>query len=197
MTTEDTAAFIDGYGPDSLERICFAWNQKHAAEFVDANDAFRQQVIAAVLSDPGKAGIDLIADLFEAEARWSNEAGCVRRWFSKLASLLLVRGGEEQLDRFIEWVGVSMNTYCQCHAMEIDPVTLARLISEVHRRRKKVANVRERAGLEMVRVLFAKLKSDNPMEGMLLFDPSQRGRARGGSKTALWFEKVLRLFRIK
>ena len=90
MTTEDTAAFIDGYGPDSLERICFAWNQKHAAEFVDANDAFRQQVIAAVLSDPGKAGIDLIADLFEAEARLSNEAGCVRRWFSKLVTFLFI-----------------------------------------------------------------------------------------------------------
>lgn len=195
MTTEDTIAFIDGYGPACRERICFAWNQKHAADFVDANDAFRQQVIAAVVSEPGKAGLDLIADLFEAEARWSREAWCVRDSFSKLASILLKRGGEGQLDRFIPWVGVSMDTYCQCHAMDIDPVTLAPLISEVDRRLEQVADDREKARLEMVQKLFAKLRSGKPMEGMFKVDPSQLGPARVVSKAELWFNKVVRLFR--
>lgn len=192
---ENTAAFITSYGPGSRERICFAWNQKHAAEFVDVNDAFRQQVIATVVSEPGKTKLDLIADLFEAEARWSREAWCVRDSFSKLGSILLKRGGEEQLDRFIPWVGVSMDTYCQCHAMDIDPVTLAPLISEVDRRLAKVADDREKARLEMVQNLFAKLKTGNAMEGMFKVDPSQLGPARVVSKTEIWFHRVLRLFK--
>ncbi len=195
MNTEDAATFISSYDLNSREHICFAWNQKHAAEFIDLNDAFRQQVIAAVVSEPGRAGLDLVADLFEAEARWSREAWCVRDSFSKLGSILLKRGGEEQLDRFIPWFGVSMDTYCQCHAMAIDPVTLAPLISEVERRLADVADDRAKARLEMVQNLFAKLKSGNPMEGMFKVDPSELGPARVVSKAELWFGRFLRLFK--
>ena len=134
MKTEDTTSFINSYDRDSRDRICFAWNQKHAGEFVDENDSFRQQAIAAVVAEPGKAGLDLVGDLFEAEAQWSKEAWCVRDPFAALGSILLKRGGTEQFDRFARWFGASMDIYCQYHAMGIDPVTPASLISEVDRR---------------------------------------------------------------
>jgi hypothetical protein len=122
MNTDNTiASFITGYGPELRGMICFAWNQKHAAEFHDENDVFRQQVIAAVLAEPYKAGLDLVGDLFEAEAHWSKEAWCIRNSFSKLGSILLRRGGAAQLDRFLEWFAVSFDAYSECHAMSLDP----------------------------------------------------------------------------
>lgn len=178
MNTEDTTTFISGYGPHCRDRICFAWNQKHASDFRDENDSFRQQVIAAVIAEPGKVGLDLVADLFEAEARWSKEAWCVRDAFSTLGSMLLKRGGTAQLDHFIEWFCISFDSYSQCHAMSLDPVTLAHLISEVDRRLADAIDDRKKARLEMAQQLFAKHKSGDPLKGMLKLNPSELGKAR-------------------
>jgi hypothetical protein len=195
MNTEETASFIAEYGTESRNRICFAWNQKHAADFIDENDAFRQRVITAVVAEPGKAGLELVGDLFEAEAKWSREAWCVRDTFSSLGSILLKRGGTTQLAVFLQWFGVSMDTYCQCHAMDLDPVTLAPLISEVDRSLGETKDNQQKAKLEMARQLFAKIKSGNPMQGMFKLGGDKLGPARVVTKAEIWFDKILRFFK--
>jgi hypothetical protein len=195
MNTAETSAFIAGYGPASRDRICFAWNQKHAGDFRDDNASVRQEVIAAVLAEPGKTDLDLIADLFEAEARWSKEAWCVRDSFSTIGTLLLRRGGIAQLDRFLEWFAVSFDSYSQCHAMSLDPVTLAPLISEVERRLAAGSNDRWKARLEMARDLFAKHKSGNPLKGMVKLGPSELRKAKVSVHGENWFDRLKKAYK--
>ncbi|MGA2796317.1 MAG: hypothetical protein ABSE63_01935 [Thermoguttaceae bacterium] len=195
MNTEDTTVFIAGYSPESQSRICFAWNGKHAADFVDVNDTFRQQVIASVLAEPGKASLDLVGDLFQAEGQRSKEAWCIRDSFSKLGTILLKCGGASQLDRFLDSFALSFDSYSECHAMTLDQVTLAPLISEVEARLAGAKDKCQKARLVMARDLFAKHESGNPLKGMFKVNPSQLGPARAVSKVKIWFHKVLRLFR--
>jgi hypothetical protein len=194
MSTNDATRFIRDYGPESRNRIGFAWNGKHAEGFVDENDSFRQRIIAAVLAEPDAAGLDLVGDLFEAEARWSKEAWCVRDAFSALGSILLTRGGTAQLDRFLEWFAVSFDSYSECHAMSLNPVAPTPLIAEVERRLAGAVDEREKAGLEMARALFAKHKSGNPLAGMVKLGASELANAKASVESRGWFDWITRLF---
>jgi len=178
MNNEEIITFVRNYAPDSRSRICFAWNQKHAADFVDENDLFRQQVIKAVIADPDEVSLELVGHLFEAEAKWSKEAWCVRDSFSTLGGILLNRGGIEQLDCFFEWFTLSFDSYSQCHAMLLDSEVLDSLISEVERRFADAKGDKEKAMLELAQQLFAKHKSGDPLKGMVKLHPSHLGRAK-------------------
>jgi hypothetical protein len=198
MNAEETSAFVTGYSPSFRDRICFAWNQKHGAELRDQNDGFRQEIIATVIAQPDHADLQLIADLFEAEARWSKEAWCVRHAFSMLGTMLLKRGGVAWLDHFLDWFAVSFDTYGACHAMSLDPITLAPLVSEVERRLVEARDDRNKARLEMARDLFAKHKSGNPLQGMVKLGPSELSelsKARVVSPAETWFDRLKKVFK--
>jgi hypothetical protein len=187
MSAEETKSFISSYGPDLRFRICFAWNGKHADDFRDTNDSLRQEIIDAVLAEPDKAGLDLVADLFEAEAQWSKEAWCVRDSFSILGSILLNRGCTAKLNHFLDWFAVSFDSYSECHAMSLAPAILDPLISEIDRHLTEAIDNRRRKELEMARNLFVKHKSGKPLKGMAKLGRNEVKKAKivGGSGTLI------------
>jgi hypothetical protein len=104
--------------------------------------------------------------------------------------MLLKRGGIAQLDHFLEWFAVSFDSYGQCHAMPLDPVTLAPLISEVDRRLAGVSDARPKAKLGMARDLFAKHTSGHPLKGMVKLSPSELGKAKVVVCRENWFDRL-------
>jgi hypothetical protein len=123
----DVPSFIAGYSSEYQPRIAFAWNGKHAADFVDGNQQFRWEVIGHCIAHPEAAGPAILADLFLADAEWSRQAWGAPQHFGKLGALLLERGGDEALVPFSEGFASSFDTYGACHAMTLPPFVLARL----------------------------------------------------------------------
>ncbi|MDZ4821097.1 MAG: hypothetical protein SGJ20_19200 [Planctomycetota bacterium] len=81
----DVTTFVAGYTSADECRICFAWNGKHAEEFDDANMNFRDAVYDFVLDDIEAVPIELVRDLFKAEAECSVEAwGICKSWRNDL-----------------------------------------------------------------------------------------------------------------
>src|ERR1700688_4466975 len=98
----DLPSFVAGYSREYQPSIAFAWNGKHAADFVDRNQKFRWEVIGHCIALPEAAAPTLLADLFLADAEWSRQAWGSPQHFGKRRALLLERGGEEALVPFSE-----------------------------------------------------------------------------------------------
>jgi hypothetical protein len=94
----------------------------------------------------------------------------------------------------LEWFAVSFDAYSECHAMSLDPITLAPLISEVDRRLANTVDERQKARLEMAQKLFAKHKSGDPLKGMMKLDPSDLGKAKVVSRSDGLWAKIASMF---
>lgn len=88
------------------------------------SNKFRQLIIERVLQQPDIASLSLLRDLFRAETQCARESWSVNRCVSALASLMLIRGGVEVIDDFIEGRYQSFDTYCECGNIDI-PAILA------------------------------------------------------------------------
>jgi len=116
-------------------RITFAWNGKHAEEFQDANDAFRQQVLEVVLADVRAAPIELVRDLYDAETAHAKEAwGVNTEAVRSLAEELLTRGGPEFVEDYLRGkLGRGMDAFCASY-FDCPRELAERLLTEVDRR---------------------------------------------------------------
>jgi hypothetical protein len=196
MVPENITRFIAEYDHNSSDRICFAWNQKHGAEFGDSNCLFRRQVIEAVLANSGQARFDLLRDLFEAEARWSKEAWSVGNYFPSLGELVLHRGGDGSLEHFVAWFANSFDAWCACHTMSLDRVTCDSLLEKVEQRLIAATDAAQKAKLELARDLFVKHKKGNPAQGLICVGPdTQIKNVRVVSRLKAWLSRISDFFR--
>jgi hypothetical protein len=191
MIEQTITEFINGYTHDNRDSIAFVWNQKHGAELRDSNYKVRQDVIAAVVDAPEQVSIDLLHDLFEAEARWSKEAWCICDGFAKIGMLMLKRGGTNSLDHFLAWFSNSFDTFCGCHTMQLDPITVDALLQEVNRRLAATPKDPDKSSLEMAKGLFEKFKKGNPAEGLFKLSTDTKFKdIRVVSKFEIWIHKL-------
>jgi hypothetical protein len=174
MIEQVTTDFITGYTADTRDRIAFAWNQKHGAEFKDSNFQFRQQVIKGVIAAPEQTSIELLHDLFEAEARWSKEAWCICDGFGKIGALMLKRRGIDSLDHFLKWFSNSFDSFSECHTMQLDSSTVDAMLNEVNRRLAAADKDADKGRLEIAKMLFDKFKKGNPTQGMFKVDANAK-----------------------
>jgi hypothetical protein len=123
----DKSSFIATYSTAEQPRVAFAWNGKHAAEFVDANQEFRWSIVEHCLANPSDPSPLLLAHLFIADAAWSTQAWGSPRHFAQLGALLLERGEANALASFAEGFVRSFDTFGACHAMSLPPQLLTRL----------------------------------------------------------------------
>jgi hypothetical protein len=131
-----TQQFVNSYSTaEDRQRIVFAWNGKHAEEFHDANDEFRQQVLALVLADPAVVPIELVRDLFDAETAMAKEAwGVNTEAVRALTRELLTRGGPAFVEDFlIGKIGRGMDAYCAAY-FDCPRELAEKLLAEVERR---------------------------------------------------------------
>ncbi|HXT00967.1 MAG TPA: hypothetical protein VN915_09855 [Elusimicrobiota bacterium] len=193
MTESECAIFIDGYSSASYPRIAFHWNERHGKDFSDSNQALRAFIVKAVLDAPGRASVELIHDLFEAEARFSKEAWCISPNFPRLGSLLLSRGGVEFLDAFVANMGISFDAYVSAHTMELDPVTIFSMLKELERRISNAADDSEKKRLVVAKQLFDMYKAGNAAAGTVLVPGDQVAKLR--IRPPSWLEKLRRFLK--
>lgn len=111
MHPDDIPSFISGYGLEDERFIFFDWNGKPPDEFEDANMAFREAVIEAILDDLDASPILLVRDLYRAETRFSAEAWCIGGDVGRLAEQLLKRGEDCYIEDFLKGKGQSFDAH--------------------------------------------------------------------------------------
>ena len=161
----DTSQFISNYSEVERGRIVFAWNGKHAAEFVDANQDFRWSVVEHCLANPNLPTPLLLSHLFLADAEWSKEAWGSPHHFERLGALLLQRGEGDALASFSEGFNRSFDTFGACHAMSLSPELLERLSAATNSALAAATDETSRKLLSTLRDLFAKLAQGTASKG--------------------------------
>jgi len=159
------AVFVAGYSPADRARIDFAWNGKHADQFVDAHQQMRWDVVSYCLSAPGSAPSELLQHLFLADAAWTREAWGSPQHFGALAALLLQRGGEAVIETFASGLNASFDTFGACHEMTLSPELAARLAVVAQEKAAIATDDRMRKCLENAVELFAKLQKGTAQQG--------------------------------
>lgn len=101
--------------------IKFDWNGEHSDEFEDKSYKFCRLVINQVLQQSDIVSLSLLRDVFRTETLFAETWG-VSRCVSSLASLMLICGGIEVIDDFINDRYQSFDTYCECGNINISPV---------------------------------------------------------------------------
>ena len=157
--------FVEKYTEADRERIAFAWNGKHAADFEDANQEFRWKVVHACLASPGVASPLLLEHLFLADSQWSCEAWSSPHHFAELGSALLVRGEESALGPFARGFVASFDTFGSCHELHLPSELLARLARHAQQALAEAPDEEQRKPLEAVIELFAKLQDGTAGHG--------------------------------
>ncbi len=113
--------FVRNYCLEAELQIAFAWNGKHADEFIGSNMQFRKEVCDFFEEDKAACPLPLVAALFKAETLFAKEAWGVNRVVSSLAQELLERGGVEYLDLYLAGARCGMDAY-----METGNITLSK-----------------------------------------------------------------------
>jgi hypothetical protein len=156
------ADFIAHYDPArDRARVAFAWNGRHADDFRDANQEFRESVLGAVLRNPGAAPIELVRDLYDAETAWAKEAWCVNSEAVRaLAGELLTRGGSAYVEDYLAGkIGRGMDAFCAA-SFDCPRQLAAQLLAEVEARLAAGAEGQRLRLLEVGRDIFRQWVED-------------------------------------
>jgi hypothetical protein len=120
--------FVRTYTPKSEAQIAFAWNGKHANEFVDSNMQFRKDVCSYFEAEQDAFSLPLIAALFKAETLCAKEAWGVNRVVSMLAQELLERGGVEYLEVYMDGARCGMDAFMATGAITLSKIRYQELL---------------------------------------------------------------------
>jgi hypothetical protein len=167
----EIGVFVANYSPASIDRIRFAWNGKHAAELVDANQAFRGDVVAFVVDQPHKAPLILLRDLFLEEAGWCREAWCASQHFSSLAETVIKKCGVPFLDDFLKGMMASFDTFGACHQMRLGEYEIDEFSKAIKARLAEGPEKSVRSLLESGRDLFRKYREGTAARGWVTIPP--------------------------
>jgi hypothetical protein len=165
------AAFVASYTSADRSKIDFAWNGKHAGDFVDENQPFRWEVVSYCIDEPGRASAELLEHLFLADAAWTREAWGSPEHFGALAATLLQRGGEAALDAFATGLSASFDTFGACHRMRISPDLAARLAIAARDKSDAATDDKLQKHLLSTSELFIKLQKGTASEGWATVAP--------------------------
>lgn len=150
----DLLAFTTSYSEQDQCKISFAWNGKHAKDFVDSNLHFRKGVIRFVLENEQLYfPVELIKDLFLEEAKCSVQAWGIGNDFHKLGEKLIRSGKNIYLDEFLVGAYASFDTYCSSRMMDLQRHEIESILEELNTRIKDPNRVemkdRYQSGIEL------------------------------------------------
>lgn len=163
--------YIDSYSPEVSSQIEFDWNGKHAAEFEDKNQEFRQSVVSACLEEPTSASTILLKTLFIEEAKWAREAWGSPRGFGELGQLLLQRGDEDAVRTFASGMNFSFDTFGACHAISLSSDEVQTVTTIVDRLLEDESDEDNRRQFESAKELFTKINAGSATEGWVTLAP--------------------------
>ena len=163
--------YVANYTESDSERVAFAWNGKHADEFIDANQAFRWEVVRYCIEHPDDSSSALLDVLLRADAACSREAWCSPNHFHSLAHVFLVRGREAALDTFADCLSASFDTFGACHQLQLPPDVLSELTSALRQRIAAAPSDDHHKRLEAALELFEKLAQGTASKGWVTVAP--------------------------
>ena len=163
--------YIENYTESDFGKIEFAWNEKHAEDFVDENQDFRQSIVEACVEDPSSASDDLLQILFIEEAKWAREAWGSPRNFGQLGQLLLERGGEEPVRTFATGMNYSFDTFGACHEITLSPADQQAVTAVVDGFLETESDENQRPRFEAVKELLEKIAQGSATEGWVKVEP--------------------------
>lgn len=163
--------FIDQYTTSDYKAIAFAWNGKHSAEFVDANQSFRWSVVKECIANSENAPMHLLEDLFLADADWAVQAWGAPEHFALLGRTLLIRGGCAVLQSFAKGFNASFDTFGACHEIQLPADLLPLLISSVREMNEIATDERQKAMWESTLELFLKISGQKATDGWVKVAP--------------------------
>jgi hypothetical protein len=156
---------VSGYSSVDRGRIDYAWNGKHADQFVDAHQQARWEVVSYCLGEPGNVPAELLEHLFLADAAWTREAWGSPPHFAALGALLLQRGGEAAVETFATGLSASFDTFGACHEIRLSPELAVRLSAVARERAAFATDERLRTCLESAAELLIKVQKGTAQEG--------------------------------
>lgn len=163
--------YVASYTDSDSERVAFAWNGKHAAEFIDTNQDFRWEVVRYCIEHPDDSSPALLEVLLRADAAWTREAWGSPQHFHSLAELLLVRGRAAALDTFADCFSESFDTFGACHQIQLPSAVLSELMSALPQRIADAPADDHRKRLEAASELFEKLRQGTATQGWATVAP--------------------------
>lgn len=153
QSAREVQSFVIDYTSKNEPSICFAWNGKHADQFVDSNGELRQAVLELVLADPKAAPLELVRDLFKAETEYSKEAWCISYGIGVLAERLLREDPERYLEDYLQGKFQSFDAHCGS-AFSVDHDLARRLLNLAEQRLATELAAERREVLEDGKKLF-------------------------------------------
>lgn len=106
------ARILNGYERDlDLVEFAFKWNGKHGEEFLDANEAFRTELIESVIRSPDKASFPLVRDLFIEYTKWCQESFCIGSEFAELSKLYFTSCEADDFGEYLSRLDSSMDAW--------------------------------------------------------------------------------------
>jgi len=163
--------YIANYATDDSTKTDFAWNEKHAEEFEDCNQDFRQAVVEACIDEPSTASTELLQHLFIEEAKWAREAWGSPRNFGQLGQLLLERATEEAVRTFATGMNYSFDTFGACHEITLSASNLEAVTEIVDTFLATESDDQLRPRYESVKELLAKIGEGSATEGWVKIAP--------------------------
>ncbi len=163
--------YIDSYSPEVSSQIEFDWNGKHADEFEDKNQEFRQSVVSACLEEPTLASTILLKALFIEEAKWAREAWGSPRGFGELGQLLLQRGDEDAVRTFASGMNFSFDTFGACHAICLSSDEVQTVTQIIDRLLEGESDEDDRGRLESAKELLTKIAAGSATDGWATVAP--------------------------
>ena len=159
------ADYIANHITADSAQIEFAWNGKHANEFEDGNQDFRQSVVAACIEDSSTVSTELLQALFIEEAKWAREAWGSPRNFGQLGQLLLERGSEDAVRTFAIGMNYSFDTFGACHEITLSAGDLQTVTTIIEKLLEAESDEERRPQYESAKELFTKIGKGSATEG--------------------------------
>jgi hypothetical protein len=196
---ESVKSLAVNYTHDQRDKINFAWNGKHAAEFKDDNLEFRKAIAEAVVAEPDTFPLALVSDLLQEEALCSRQAWGVPRYYMGLLTILLNKGGREHLRDFAEAMNAIFDTFGASHAIEISVQDAELFLVETDKMLASETDNKQRANLESAKELFQKIIKGEAAKGWVYLPPGTPVKNikvhKVGNSMARRFEAMPRLVR--
>lgn len=189
-------SFATEYTSQAQNKINFNWNGKHSSEFVDYNQQFRKSIITFIIeNDQIYFPVELIRDLFLAEAKCAVEAWGIGFDFQVLGEKLLRYGKNKYLDDFLIGAFSSFDTYCASRMMNLEQYEVEAILEELKIRKNAPSSKELNGKYELGIELFKTYLQGKQREGLIsLKGPIPIQNVRVVNRHSFRIKKIFRKF---
>lgn len=123
--------FAKAYSRTDFDRIKFDWNGKHGDDFEDANMDFRMQLCEVLKDDLSLVSDALLIDLYGELSKSSKETWSVYNSYHLFANEILLRGGIDYFDIYVEGASKSMDTFMSSGVLNLPYSRIVEILNHI------------------------------------------------------------------